>query len=478
MRVLFIITALCFSVALTTTASAQLTSPVSLEQLQALASQHAVDVLVAKRDSRVANLEVARLQADLKPQIRLNATVPSYFSSFRETVQPDGTIRFQPVNINNSSLGISATQAVAKTGGTFQLSTGLQRFDDFEQGFNIYNGSVIRLGYNQPLWGFNSIKWRKQLVPMVSAENDARLKAAKLQAEADATVLFFNLAAAELAYTTADSNAFASDRLLTIANERFALGKISKGDLVQLELDLAAAQQNRLRASRQRLAATTLILDLIGQPYEGEALSTVVPVLPQGQQVDLTQALNAAQSNRPEAIANARRLLQAERNLEQDKRENGFQANLSASVGLIRSDPKLMEVYRDPQVEQLVELRLSVPLLDWGRRKSIVRQSEAELDLARTIGQREQQSLSTQVRLAVQQYNQAQQELDLLLTVRDLAIERYRITRESYLLGAVPLTDLTFAQQARDQRLRDYLSGLENAWTSRAQLNALTLQTL
>ncbi|MFK8054936.1 MAG: TolC family protein [Saprospiraceae bacterium] len=456
-------------------ATAQLTSPVSLEQLQSLASQQAVDVLIAQRDNRVSQLEVSRLQAELKPQVRLDATIPSYFSSFRETIQPDGTVRFQPVNINNSSVGLSATQAVAQTGGAFQLSTSLQRFDDLEQDFNIYNGSVIRLGYSQPLWGYNSLKWRKKLVPMLADENDARLKAARLQAAADATVLFFNLAAAELAYTTADSNAFASDRLLTIANERFVLGKISKGDLVQLELELAAAQQNRLRASRQRLAATTLILDLIGQPYEGESLSTVTPVLPQGEPIDEALALSAAQSNRPEAIANARRLLQAESSLEQNKRENGFQANLSASVGLIRSDPKLTEVYRDPQIEQVAELRLSVPLMDWGRRKTIVKQAEAELDLARTIGQREQQSLSTQVRLAVQQYNQAQQELDLLLTVRDLAVERYRITRESYLLGAVPLTQLTFAQQARDQRLRDYLSGLENAWTAHAQLNALTL---
>ena len=62
----------------------------------------------------------------------------------------------------------------------------------------------------------------------------------------------------------------------------------------------------------------------------------------------------------------------------------------------------------------------------------------------------------------------------MLERVRDLAEERYRISRESYVLGAVPLTELTLAQQARDLRLRQYLGGLENAFTAQARLRVLT----
>ncbi len=455
----------------------------SLPRLQALAAQQAIEVLIAQRDLGLAQLEAVRLQADLRPQVRLDATVPSFFRSFRETVQPDGTVRFQPVRINNSSVGLSASQAVAKTGGRFRLSTGLQRFDDFEQNFNIYNGSVVRFGYSQPLWGYNEFKWRKQTVPLQAKLSEAQLATARAEARLQATQLFFVLAQAAQSETIADSNVVASERLLTVANERYELGKISRGDLVQLELELVTAQQSRLRASQTALAASTAIYQLLGIVGNGVALVPLAPGLPSGlesasgnpEEVSAESALVLARQRRPELLAAQARTLDAQSQLEFDRRNNGFQGNLTASVGLIRSANDLEVVYRDPQIEQVVELQLSVPIVDWGRRKSIVRQSELNFDLARTIGEREQQRLTTDVELAVAQLNQARQELQLITRVRDLAEERYQISRESYLLGAVPLTELTLARQARDERLRQYLFTLETAWVATARLRSLTL---
>ena len=450
--------------------------PLTLDAARELAARRALAVLTAERDAAVASLDVARLNADLRPQIRLNATVPSYLRSFRETIQPDGTIRFQPVTVNNSSVGVSATQAFAKTGGTLSLSTGLQRFDDFEQDFRLYNGSVARLGYTQPLWGFNAIKWDRRIVPLRARETDAQLVAARREAELVATRRFFDLASAQLAFRIADSNAVAAERLLTIADERYALGKVSRGDQVQIELELADAQQNRLRAQQVWLGATADFYALVGEAFGDGVLAVASPVFAEAQPSDLDPeaAVAWARARRPEALSRARRILEAEAQLEADKRDNGFRADLSASIGLIRSDPKLSEVYADPQLEQVAEVRLSVPIVDWGRRRAIVGQSEAEVVLAKALGQRAEQTLETQVRLAVQQVNQSRAELQLLSRVRDLAEERYRIARESYVLGAVPLTELTLAQQARDQRLRQYLGGLENAFTAQAQLRVLT----
>ena len=456
-------------------ASGQVTAPLTLEGARELAGARAVAVLAAERDARVASLEVARLEADLRPQVRLDATVPSYLRSFRETVQPDGTVRFQPVTINNSAVGLSASQAFANTGGTLRLSTGLQRFDDFEQDVSLYNGSVARLGYAQPLWGFNALKWDRRLLPLQAREAEARLATAREEAALEATRRFFALAAAQLAYRIADSNAVASARLLAIAEERLALGKVSRGDLVQLELEGADARQGRLRAEQVWLGATADFHALVGEPFAGETLAVVAPALAAADDVDVDEALTRALERRPEALALARRRLEAESQLERDRRENGFRADLSASLGLIRSDPALAEVYADPQLEQVAELRLSVPLVDWGRRRAIVAQSEAELVLAEALGQRERLDLTTGVRLAAEQANRARAELAVLERVRDLAEERYRIARASYVLGAVPLTELTLAQQARDQRLRQYLGGLENAYAAYAQLTALTL---
>ncbi len=448
---------------------------ITLEEVQDQAAARAVDVLLAQRDLRVATEDVALLAADLRPQLRLDATLPNYLSSFRETFQPDGTVQFRPVQQNNSSVGLTASQALPWTGGSFIASTGLQRFDDFENSSKVYNGSVVRVGYRQPLWAYNELTWRRKLVPAVARQADAQLEAARREAAVEATTRFFQLAAADLAYAIADSNVAASARLLAVSQERYDLGKISRGDLVQLELDLASAQQDVIRANQERIAASADLAAFIGRDFGGERLSPVVPRFAEAESVDVDTALALARRRRPEAYAAERRNLEAADQLEEQRRGTGFRADLTASIGLIRSDEDLSTIYDDPQPEQIVSLELSVPIVDWGRRRAIVRRAEAGVELARELGLRDRQTLDTRVRLAVAQYNQASRELELQATVRALAEERYRIARESYVLGAVPLTELTLARQARDQRAREYLGTLDLAHTAQAQLFALTL---
>ena len=50
---------------------------------------------------------------------RLNGILPGYSKTFTEVLQPDGTIQFQPIHNNNSSLNLSFSQSIAATGGLF-----------------------------------------------------------------------------------------------------------------------------------------------------------------------------------------------------------------------------------------------------------------------------------------------------------------------------------------------------------------------
>ena len=55
--------------------------------------------------------------SNYKPQLELGGTLPDFTRSFVPVSQPDGNIVFQPVNYNNSSLGLSLSQSLAITGG-------------------------------------------------------------------------------------------------------------------------------------------------------------------------------------------------------------------------------------------------------------------------------------------------------------------------------------------------------------------------
>src|SRR5688572_8992696 len=79
-------------------------------------------------------------KSNYKPQLSLNGNLPGYSKTFREVLQPNGSIEFQPVRYNNSALSLALSQTIAQTGGTVFGTTQMQRFDDFDRNTILYNG--------------------------------------------------------------------------------------------------------------------------------------------------------------------------------------------------------------------------------------------------------------------------------------------------------------------------------------------------
>lgn len=450
---------------------------ISLAQLQNLAQQGALQVLRAQTDWEIAGLDEEQLRASLLPRLDLSANLPNFFKSFSETVQPDGTIAFRPISINNSFAQLQVSQPLAATGGTFFVRSNLQRFDDLENDFTNYNGIPIRVGWLQPIFGYNDWKWQKRILPARSQELEASYQAARYEAAFTATQLFFQLLFADQEKRIALNNQAAGDRLLRIAQERYELGKINRGDLLQIELDRAAAAQALIRAERDVGQATAAIYQLLGWAFN-EGSSLLIPKIPKVVQhatIEAQEALQRSLSRRPELKTNQRLLLEIQSERERISRELGPQLQLQASLGLVRSDVAVEKIYSDPQAEQILSLNLQLPLLDWGSRKKAIAQVDHRSKLLAESNQRSQMELASTLYLAVSQWNQLGEEIQLAERIRQLAEERFQISSESYVLGSIPLTELTLAQQNRDQLNRAYLASLQNYWLTLADIQRMTL---
>ena len=460
-----------------TRASAQAT--ISLTELQQLAADNALDVLVAEQDLRSARYDEVAFNASLRPRLDLNANFPNYFRTSTEVTQDDGTVAFREIELNNSFVGLQASQQIAATGGTFGLSSRLQRTDNFSQETKSYNGSPIRLFFRQPIFAFNPLKWDRELLPLTTLVNERQLEATRAAAALEATERFFDLVTADQERRIAVVNKAANEQLYTVAEERYELGKINRGDLVQLRLELASAEQNLLRAERLVKAASAAIQQLIGQDYQGDAF---LPELPEerigadaGAEIDGQVAKQRMLARRPELLAARQRTRLAERDLDQTRRDLGPRVDIEAGFGFIRNDQELPPIYTDPREERVLSINLSLPILDWGQRKALKNQAETNRDLAVVIGQRAEQSLNAELEQLLEQWRTVQEELRLATDIRDLAEERFQISQESYTLGAIPLTELTLAQQFRDANVRAYAQTLRAYWLTYARLARLTL---
>ncbi len=450
---------------------------ITLESLQREAAERAEAVLIAGQQAEAAALDLQAYQAGLKPRLDLAATLPNYFRTSTEVTQEDGTIAFREIELNNSSVSLLANQRIAATGGLIGLETRLQRTDNFAQSTKSYNGAPVRLTFRQPILAFNPWKWDRQLLPLQALVSTRGLDAARADAALDATALFFDLVSADQERRIAETNWDANETLFTIARERYALGQINRGDLVQLELEQASAAQNLLRAERLVGAASAAILQFLGQAYTGQLLEPVTPEATAGL-TDLTVTADRALSllaERPELLEIRQRILRAEREADRIRRDYGPRLDLDASIGLIRNADEIDPIYSDPQNERIVSLTFAVPLVDWGERRALNKRADTEVALARQLGQRTELSLESQLNQLLDQWETVRQELVLATRIRDLAGERFTISQESYSLGAIPLTDLTFAQQNRDQNTRAYAETLRAYWLTYASLERLTL---
>ena len=411
-------------------------------------------------------------QANYRPQLGLQGTLPNFSRAIAPVVQPDGTTSFQAVRINNSEVGLTLSQNIGLTGGQVFVGSVVQRFDDFNGELRRYNNQPFTLGLTQPLGQFNALRWARRIEPLRYQESQRQYVEERETIAQRVTELYFDVLLQQVNAEVARQNAQATAELLRIGQERYRLGRLSQSDLLQLELNLLNARQAQTQA---QLSTENASVDL--QAYTGlaEASALAVPAPAPQPAVVPADALAQARQHRSATLAFRRRLLQAERDVAQARGTTGFRATLTANLGYVNQAENLGATYRNLQNQQQVGLAFSMPLVDWGRRQSIIKTAELNRDqVQHTVAQEARSFEQTVLTQAGQQAALAAQ-LRLAGRADSLAQRRYDIARATYLLGRISLTDLSLASNAKDGAKRDYIFALRACWVAFYRLRALTL---
>jgi outer membrane protein TolC len=413
-------------------------------------------------------------QANYRPQLGLQGTLPNFSRVITPVVQPDGTTSFESVRINNSDLGLTLSQNLGLTGGQVYLGSVVQRFDDFNGGLRRYNNQPFTIGITQPLGQFNGLLWSRRIEPLRYQESQRQFVEERETIAQRVTELYFDVLLQQVNADVARQNAQATAELLRIGQERFRLGRLSQSDLLQLELNVLDARQAQTQA---QLDAQNAAVDL--QAYTGlpgtEAPALAVPAPAPQPAVLPALALEQARQNRSTTLTFRRRLLLAERDVAQAHGTTGFQAALTANLGYVNQAENLGSTYLNLQNQQQVRLAFSVPLMDWGRRQAIIKTAELNRDQTQRTVTQEERSFEQTVVTQASQVAALSEQLRLAGRADSLAQRRYDIARATYLLGRISLTDLTLASVAKDGAKRGYIFALRACWVAFYRLRALTL---
>ncbi|MCR5889690.1 TolC family protein [Hymenobacter sp. J193] len=413
-------------------------------------------------------------RADYKPQLALEGVLPDYSRSILAVTQPDGTTDFRAVRINTSYLATTATQAIGFTGGKITVGSTLQRFDNLEGKQRLYNSSPVALGFLQPIGAFNALSWNKRIEPLRYQESGRQYAQDRETIAQRVTELYFDVLLQQVNADVARQNRQASADMLRMGRERYKLGRLSENDLLLLELNLLGAEQAELQAGVESRQAAVQLTSYAGLTLD-PAVPLVVPALLPALQVSADDALAQARRYRRETLLFQRRLLEADRGVAQAKGTTGFQASLSAGFGLASSADQLGRSYVNPNDQQQVRLGFSMPIVDWGKTRAAVKTAELSRQQVQQQVQQEQLTFEQTVRAQATQLGALNQQLALASRADSLAQRRYAISRATYQVGRISLTDLNIAQSEKDRAKRAYIAALRACWVAYYQLRTLTL---
>jgi outer membrane protein TolC len=284
---------------------------------------------------------------------------------------------------------------------------------------------------------------------------------------------FFSVLDAQINLQIAEFNLANNDTIYKIAQGRYNIGTTPRDNLLQAELQLLRSRQDVTSA---KISLENAKLDL--RSYIGlnnaEDFQLLMPENIPAMNIDMDDAIEQARTNRANFIAFQRRRIEADQDVA-EARGRRFQATLAASYGLNNQALTWDGSYNDPLKQQRFNLSFNVPILDWGRNKSMMKTAYANKKFSDyVIAQDEvifQQEIITQVR----QFDVLISQLEITKKSDEIAQERYMVSQNRYLIGKVDITNLNIALTEKDNAKRSYLSALRSFWTSYYNLRRLTL---
>lgn len=447
---------------------------ITLSEAIVLARTQSVDAAVALNELKTAYWEYRTFRADLLPEVNFTGTLPNYNKSYSTYQNSDGSYSF----VRNNTLGLSGQLSVDQniwfTGGKLSLTSSLDYLKQLGSGGAKQFMSVpVSLELTQPVFGVNTLKWNRRIEPVRYAEAKAEFISATEEVTMKTITYFFELLLAKESLATAMQNKVNADRLYEVAIAKRKMGQISENDLLQLKLNSLQGKADVTEAESNLNAKMFQLRSFLGVS-EQESLNPVLPATVPDIKMEYDRVLNKALERNSFAQNIRRRQLEADYEVA-TARGNLRSIDLFASVGYTGQNHEFSSAYRDLLDNQIVQVGVKIPILDWGKRRGKVRVAKSNREVVLSRIRQEQMDFNQDIFLLVANFNNQAQQLDIAEEADVIAEKRYKTSVETFMIGKISTLDLNDAQNSKDEARQKHISELYYYWYYFYQLRSLTL---
>lgn len=443
----------------------QATSPLrmSLDDVISRAQDNSPSAQSAKHAFLAAQWQYKYYKANYLPSVTLTSS-PSLNRQINKITLNDGTSAFIKQNQLNTDVAVTINQNIALTGGSLFLKSALARIDEFERNTTSYSSNPVTIGYQQSIFGFNSLKWDRRIEPIKYREAEKNYHEAMELVAAHACQYFFSLVEAQKNLELAKLNYASADTLYQMAQGRYKIGTINENDMLQLEINKLNEEtacmdaEVQVREQTQRLASYLGIDDLTAIELQFPESVPEIFLSPQS-------AMEMAIANAPDTDYYKRMKLESDSKVAQAKANAGLRADIYLQFGLSQTGNTFSQSYIRPLHQEYASITLSLPILDWGRGKGKVKVAKSQRDLAYTTAEQGMSDFRQNMNKIVMQFNMQPRKVEVASRTHKLAAHRYEIARKLYIAGRNTILDLNIALSEKDSATRSYITSIKTYWT-------------
>ncbi len=414
--------------------------------------------------------------ASLKSQFSLSLNPISYDQGkvFNELISNYNTQR----NIGSSGT-FSIVQPIIFTDATISLTNEFSYLDSYSQFANLKQkvfSNNLGITLNQPLFTYNRTKLTlKQL--QLALENSQLSYAIQLLAlEKEVTQSFYYVYQQQKSLEIANQAYQNMQKNHEVSKNKVDAGISPREEMFQAELNLATAKSDYENSLVSLENAKDDFKQLIGMSLYDDVIvlpNIAVDTVP----VNISFAIDQGLKNRMELRQRNIDIENSQFDLIQTKAVNEFKGNLSLSVGLSGYNEKFKKTYADPNRtdNEGVSLTFAVPLWDWGRRKSMIKASEAGIASSQIDLEVEQNNIILDIRKVYRNLLNLGNQIVIAKQNVINAQLTYDLNNERYKNGDLTGMDLNLFQNQLSQKQLTYTNSLISY---KLELLNLKIQTL
>ncbi len=414
-------------------------------------------------------------RTNYNPQLRMSSNNAGslYNNSFTPVRQPDGSIKYLPLNQLNPGVNFGLQQPIQWTGGMVYINSTYNYFNNITNDTRQWNGTPFNIFLNQPIFAFNPYKWDKKIEPIRYEESKREYAESMEQISRDVVQSFFNVLVAQVNMQIAQFNLANNDTIFKIEQGRYNIGTTSEDKLLQVELQLLRSRQDVAKANLDLQTASLQLRTFIGL-RNGENFELVLPDDIPLFLVDEQEALQYAKQTRSSYIAFERRRMEANQAVAEAKGQR-YQMSVTASYGTNNVGANLTDLYQNTSKQQLANVSFNLPIIDWGRRRALMQTALANKRLNDYIIAQDEITFEQQIITQVRQFEMLRLQIEITKKSDEVAQHRYNVAQNRYLIGKIDITNLNIALNEKDTAKRSYIDALKSFWTAYYDLRRLTL---